>query len=99
MIKSIKDAETERIYHRQWSRKLTGDIQQIALRKLRMLNNAISLKDLSCPPANRLENSAVNVLGSIASESMIGGGFVLNGLKTVPTTLRSLIITRKMVLK
>ena len=31
------------------------DIQQVALRKLRMLNNAVSLYDLRIPPANRLE--------------------------------------------
>jgi proteic killer suppression protein len=31
------------------------DIQQTALRKLRMLNNAVSLDDLRIPPANRLE--------------------------------------------
>ena len=31
------------------------DIQQVALRKLRMVNNAVSLYDLRIPPANRLE--------------------------------------------
>jgi proteic killer suppression protein len=31
------------------------DIQQIALRKLRMLNNAGVLADLAVPPNNRLE--------------------------------------------
>ena len=55
MIKSFKDAETERIFHRQRSRRLPPDIQQVALRKLRMLNNAASLNDLRIPPANRLE--------------------------------------------
>jgi proteic killer suppression protein len=55
VIKSFKDAEAEKIYRRQYSRKLPVDIQPIALRKLRMLNNAISLNDLRVPPANRLE--------------------------------------------
>jgi proteic killer suppression protein len=55
VLKSFKDPETERIYHRQRSRKLPSDIQQVALRKLRMLNNAVSLNDLRIPPANRLE--------------------------------------------
>jgi proteic killer suppression protein len=55
VIKSFKDSETERIFHRQHSRRLPPDIQQVALRKLRMLNNAFSLKDLRSPPANRLE--------------------------------------------
>jgi proteic killer suppression protein len=47
--------ETQKIYHRQHSRKLPSDIQQAALRKLRMLNNAITLNDLRIPPANQLE--------------------------------------------
>jgi proteic killer suppression protein len=37
------------------SRKFPPEIQQTALRKLRMLNNAASLNDLRIPPANRLE--------------------------------------------
>jgi toxin HigB-1 len=40
---------------RTFSRKLPHDIQQVAFRKLRMLNRAIRLKDLAIPPANRLE--------------------------------------------
>jgi len=34
---------------------LPGDIQSVALRKLRMLNNAVDVSDLRSPPANRLE--------------------------------------------
>jgi proteic killer suppression protein len=34
---------------------LPQDIQQVALRKLRMLNRAVTLNDLRVPPANRLE--------------------------------------------
>jgi toxin HigB-1 len=63
VIKSFKDAETEKIFGRQPSRRLPTDIQQIALRKLRMLNNAISLNDLRIPPANRLEKLAGNRVG------------------------------------
>jgi proteic killer suppression protein len=55
VIKTFKDAETEKIYQRERSRKLPSDIQQAALRKLRMINNAINLNDLRVPPANRLE--------------------------------------------
>ncbi|MGB8648479.1 MAG: type II toxin-antitoxin system RelE/ParE family toxin [Anaerolineae bacterium] len=55
MIKSFKDAEAEKIYQRERSRKLPPEIQQIALRKLRMLNNSQTLNDLRVPPANRLE--------------------------------------------
>ncbi len=55
MIRSFKSDETEKIFNREYSRRLPQDIQQIALRKLRMLNRAINLQDLRVPPANRLE--------------------------------------------
>ncbi len=55
MIKSIRDRETIKVFAREVSRRLPPDIQQIAYRKLRMLNNAQSLTDLRLPPGNRLE--------------------------------------------
>ena len=55
MIKSFKDKETERVYTREGSNKLPRNIQQVALRKLRMINNARNLNDLRISPANRLE--------------------------------------------
>jgi proteic killer suppression protein len=55
VIKTFKDEEAEKVYHRQVSRKMPSSIQQVALRKLRMLNNADTLNDLRVPPANRLE--------------------------------------------
>ena len=55
MIRNFKDKETQKIFERQRSRKLPSDIQQVALRKLRMLNRAETLQDLRVPPANRLE--------------------------------------------
>jgi len=55
MIKSFKDKEAEKVYSREGSNKLPRDIQRVALRKLRMTNNAKNLNDLRIPPANRLE--------------------------------------------
>ena len=55
MIRSFKSKETEKIFHRRRSRKLPQTIQQVALRKLRMLNRAMTLQDLRVPPANHLE--------------------------------------------
>ena len=55
MIRSFADKETEKIFHRTRSKKLPGDIQQVALRKLRMLHQARVLADLRVPRANRLE--------------------------------------------
>jgi proteic killer suppression protein len=63
MIKSFKDTETEKIFSRQLSRKLPTDIQQVALRKLRMIHNALSLIDLRIPRANRLEKLGGNRAG------------------------------------
>jgi len=55
MINGFLDAETERIWRGEGSRRLPSDIQRTARRKLRMLNNAATLMDLRLPPANRLE--------------------------------------------
>ena len=55
MIRSFRSKETEKIFNRERSQKLPSDIQQVALRKLRMLSRAVTLQDLRVPPANRLE--------------------------------------------
>lgn len=55
MIKSFNSKETEKIWNGEVSKKLPGDIQRIARRKLRMLNNSITMNDLKIPPANRLK--------------------------------------------
>ena len=56
MIHGFADSETERIWQGRHSRKLPGDIQAIALRKLRLLHAARTLNDLRIPPGNRLES-------------------------------------------
>lgn len=55
MIRNFVDKEAEKIWEGTPSRRLPGDIQAVARRKLRMLNNAATLDDLRIPPANRLE--------------------------------------------
>jgi len=55
VIKSFRDKETEKLYSREKSAKLPRDIQQIVLRKLRMINNAHNINDLRIPPSNILE--------------------------------------------
>ncbi len=55
MIKSFRSNETEKIWNGIVSKKLPKDIQQIARRKLRMLNNSKTLDDLRIPPGNKLE--------------------------------------------
>ncbi|MBR0554625.1 type II toxin-antitoxin system RelE/ParE family toxin [Ciceribacter sp. L1K23] len=55
MIRSFADPETERIWTGERSRRLPPDIEAVALRKLRLINNARGLQDLRVPPGNRLE--------------------------------------------
>ncbi|MGJ4912455.1 type II toxin-antitoxin system RelE/ParE family toxin [Bradyrhizobium sp. HKCCYLS2033] len=55
MIQSFADRETELIWSGRRSRRLPSDIQDVALRKLRLLNQARVLDDLRVPPGNRLE--------------------------------------------
>jgi proteic killer suppression protein len=60
VIKSFKCKETEKIFNLESSRKIPPGIQQIALRKLRMLHRSTSVADLKIPPANRLEKLSGN---------------------------------------
>jgi len=55
MIRSYRCRETKKIFERKHSKKLPGDIQRIALRKLVLLHAAERLDDLRIPPGNRLE--------------------------------------------
>ena len=61
MIKSFGSRETEKIWNGTRSSKLPLEIQQIGRRKLRMLNNSISIVDLRVPPSNRLEKLTGNL--------------------------------------
>ena len=60
MIQSFRSKETEKIWDGIRSAKLPFEIQQIGRRKLRMLNNSVSLIDLKIPPSNRLEKLSGN---------------------------------------
>lgn len=55
MIRSFRSRETERLFNRIRSSRLPAEIQQVALRKLRMLHRSRTLADLRIPPGNRLE--------------------------------------------
>ena len=55
MIVSFEDRETEKIWEGKKSRVLPTEIQQVARRKLRMINNADNINDLRIPPANHLK--------------------------------------------
>lgn len=55
MIQSFRSKETEKIWIGIRSKKVPEEIQYIARRKLRMLNNSLNMNDLIIPPSNNLE--------------------------------------------
>lgn len=55
MIGSFGNKETRKIWEGERIRGLPVEIQEIARRKLRMLNNSQNVSDLMIPPSNRLE--------------------------------------------
>jgi len=55
VIQGFVDPEAELIWTGRRSRRLPAEIQNNALRKLRLLNQARVLSDLRIPPGNRLE--------------------------------------------
>ncbi|HBB92980.1 MAG: plasmid maintenance system killer family protein [Bacteroidetes bacterium GWF2_49_14] len=63
MIISFGSKAAENIWNGNMSLKIPVEIQQVARRKLRMLNNAQTLHDLKVPPSNHLEKLAGNLKG------------------------------------
>lgn len=55
MIKTFGDKESSNIWNEIRSKKLPNEIQDVARRKFRMLNNVQDVNDLRIPLANRLE--------------------------------------------
>ena len=54
MIRSFRDKETEKVFRREFSRKLQG-IAVVAKRKLDHIQAAAAVSDLRVIPGNRLE--------------------------------------------
>lgn len=55
MVVSFGNKETEKIWNGIVCKKFPPEIQEVARRKLRMINNSMDINDLKIPPANRLE--------------------------------------------
>jgi proteic killer suppression protein len=55
MLTSFGNKDTKKIWEGERVKGLSVEIQEIARRKLRMLNNSQNLTDLQIPPSNRLE--------------------------------------------
>ncbi|MEO8761935.1 MAG: type II toxin-antitoxin system RelE/ParE family toxin [Bacteroidia bacterium] len=61
MLISFGNKETKKIWDGERVKGLSTGLQEIARRKLRMLNNSQNLTDLLIPPANRLEKLKGNL--------------------------------------
>jgi len=55
MIRSFGDSETEKVFKREYSKKLPEDIQKRARQKILLIDAAAEINDLRVPPGNRLE--------------------------------------------
>jgi proteic killer suppression protein len=66
MILIFACKETEGIWSGILSRKLPGDIQECALRKLRQLDAARTMDELKLPPSNHLEMLRGNRKGQMS---------------------------------
>lgn len=55
MIRGFACNETQKLFNDESSRRLPGQIQRVARRKLMLLNQARSLNDLRVPYGNHLE--------------------------------------------
>ena len=61
MIVSFGTKDTEKIWNGERVKKLSNEVQEVARRKLRMLNNSQNLTDLTIPPSNKLEKLKGNL--------------------------------------
>ncbi|MEO6694197.1 MAG: type II toxin-antitoxin system RelE/ParE family toxin [Ignavibacteria bacterium] len=55
MIISFGSKNTHLIWNGEWIKGLPNEIQEIARRKLRMINNSQNLADINSAPSNRLK--------------------------------------------
>lgn len=61
MLLSFGDKDTKKIWEGERVKGFSTEIQEMARRKLRMLNNSQDLNDLLIPPSNRLEKLKGNL--------------------------------------
>ena len=61
MLISFGSKETKKIWEGERVKGLSTEIQEMARRKLRMLNNSQDINDLVIPPSNRLEKLKGNL--------------------------------------
>jgi proteic killer suppression protein len=55
VIVSFRGSDTERLWRSGKTRRIPSDLRRVAVRKLALLNAAVTLENLKVPPNNRLE--------------------------------------------
>lgn len=88
MIKTFGDKESEKKWNGIRSKKLPNEIQDVARRKLRILNNAQDVDDLRIPPANRQEKLKDNLEAYYSIRINNQWIMILTMLKFTPWLLR-----------
>ena len=76
------------IWEGEKSKVLPGEIQQVARRKLRMINNAENLNDLRIPPANRLKKLKGEITDFYSIRINDHGESYLTGIETTLKTFK-----------
>ena len=79
MILSFGSKETDKIWKGERVSSIPPEIQEIARRKLRMLNNSQNIGDLRIPPSNRLEKLKGNLSEFYSIRINDHGALPLNG--------------------
>jgi len=55
LIVSFRDRRTEKFWRQGTGRSLPADLRRVAMRKLKLVDDAAALRDLRVPPGNDLE--------------------------------------------
>ncbi|MGH9434346.1 MAG: type II toxin-antitoxin system RelE/ParE family toxin [Terriglobia bacterium] len=55
MILGFRDRETQEFWQHGTGQGVPSDLRRVAMRKLKLLNDAAALRDLRVPPGNHLE--------------------------------------------
>ena len=66
MIKSFRDKDTERIWNREPSKRLSAELQRTTMRTLVAVDGAEALQDLRIRPGNRLEKLSGSRYGQMS---------------------------------
>jgi proteic killer suppression protein len=75
----LASKETKKIWDGERVKGLSTELQEMARRKLRMLNNSHNTADLQTPPSNRLEKLKGNLKDYYSIRLTINGELYLSG--------------------